>query len=795
MRPTWRTSLGAATVAVLAATAAVPTSAFGQGADPSPRPIVGSRGSVPASGSSATVTLVTGDKVLVTGAGSSAPSVMVLPRADGSVPVTETRRVGTDVYVYPADAAAALADGVVDEELFNVTALVAMGYDDASTTTLPVIAGWTASALKARSAPATPKGATRGKELRSIGAVALRADKAKAADFWVDATSTTTAAGKAIEKLWLDRKVQASLDRSTAQVGAPAAWATGLTGTGTKVAVLDTGADGDHPDLAGRIVASQDFTGSPGGALSDLNGHGTHTASTVGGSGAASDGAKRGVAPGTDLLIGKVLGDQGGGYDSGIIAGMEWAVAQGADVVSMSLGSTAAPGDCTDPLAAAAQQLATTSPSLFVIAAGNTGPANNTVSSPGCAPAALTVGAVDRDDATAVFSSRGPAAITHSLKPEIAAPGVGISAARAGGRGADAYRSMSGTSMATPHVAGAAAIVKQAHPGWSGAQLKAALVSSATPSVPGDVRATGAGRLEVMGAAGQKVTSAVVQGGTFDWPHTAAQVTTVDIPYTNHSDAPVTLQLSVAGVTGDDGSTVASAPAVLGARSVTVPAGATATVPLRIDPTAKLAAAQYGDVTGRVLATGGASVSTPFSVYVAPPTVNLTVRMTDRLGQPASGLSSVDVVNIDSIKGVRDYNDGRSEMTFRVRPGTYFLTGYVATPDAPPAAPVVDSLAYFARPEVKVTGDMTVDLDARASHRISVKTDRPSRAKASVLSFSRTWDDQWIHSGAVNGGSLTNDVYADIQGAAKEGTWEFGSWFRRYAPAVESMTVAGGPVL
>ena len=188
----------------------------------------------------------------------------------------------------------------------------------------------------------------------------------------------------------------------------------------------------------------------------------------------------------------------------------------------------------------------------------------------------------------------------------------------------------------------------------------------------------------------------------------------------------MTLQLSVAAVTGDDGSAVGSAPAVLGARSVTVPAGATVTVPLRIDPTAKLAAAQYGDVTGRVVATGGASVSTPFSLYVAPPTVDLTIRMKDRLGQP----------------GIRRLERGRpqhrlrpgatglerrqvTEQIFKVRPGTYFLSGFVTTPDAPPAAPVLDSMTYLARPELKVTGDMTVDLDATKAH-LRERQDRPA---------------------------------------------------------------------
>ena len=796
MRPIWRHTLGVATVAIVAATAAAPTSAFGQDSGAAPRPIVGSSAAQAANGAPKTVTLITGDKVHVTGAGTSSPVVTVLPREDGSVPSVETRRVGKDVYVYPVDAVDALSSGKVDEELFNVTALVAMGYDDASTDTVPVIARYTTDLSRARSAPVTPKSAAKGQTLLSIDGIALKADKAKAADFFADATDPSTAAGAKIEKIWLDGKAYATLDQSTKQVNADRAWAEGLKGGGTTVAVLDTGADGEHPDLQGRIVASKDFTGSTGGALSDVHGHGTHTASTVGGSGAASDGAKKGVAPETQLLIGKVLGDNGGGSDSMIIGGMEWAVAQGADVVSMSLGSNGAPAACNDPMSSAAQELATTSSSLFVIAAGNKGSANNTVSAPGCAPAVLTVGAVDREDVPAWFSSRGPTAVDHNLKPEISAPGVGISAARSGGRGDNAYAAMSGTSMATPHVAGAAAIVKEAHPTWTGQQLKAALVSSAKSDVPGDVRAQGAGRLDVLAAVKAPVTTMPVQGGTYAWPHTSAQVTTIDLPYTNVTTQPVTLQLSVAGVTGDDGSAVKSAPAVLGASSVTIPAGATVTVPLKVNPTAKLDAAQYGDVTGRIIATGDANVSTPFSLYVTPETVQLTVRVKDRLGNPANVGSSIDVVNIDSFKGQRAFNNGAAEQTFQVRPGTYFLSSFVRTPDPTYLTPgTVGSIAYFGRPEITITGNTTVDFDATKAHLLSVKTDRPSEAKATVLSFSRTWDDTWIHAGSLSAGLTSTAVYADVQGSAREGTWEFGDWSRRYAPAVESMSVAGGPVL
>lgn len=393
-------------------------------------------------------------------------------------------------------------------------------------------------------------------------------------------------------------------------MGATAAWAAGYDGKGTKVAVLDTGTDLGHPDLKGRVAASKNFTDSDTDA--DRQGHGTHTISTVGGSGAESGGAKKGVAPGTELLSGKVLGDQGYGLDSWIIAGMEWAVESKADVVSMSLGDPSQTA-CDDPMSAAAERLAQSSGTLFVIAAGNSGPGNNTVSAPGCAPSVLTVGAVDRDDTTPSFSSRGPAGLRHTLKPEIAAPGVGISAAAMGGRGVYAYQSMSGTSMATPHVAGAAAIVKQRHPDWTAQQVKAALVGSANSGVPGDVRQTGGGRLDVKAAVDTTVTGApAVQGGTYDWPQDRSDRTTVEIPYTNSGARPVTLNLAVEKVTGNDGSAVRSRIAGLDRRTVTVPAGATVKVPLALDPAARLERSQYGDVTGRVVATAdGVHVSTP----------------------------------------------------------------------------------------------------------------------------------------------------------------------------------------
>ncbi|MFG3282286.1 S8 family serine peptidase [Streptomyces sp. NPDC048111] len=796
MRPISRTALGMASAAALAVTAVAPSVAAPHHDDAAAakRPLVGSAAS--SAGKPATVTLVTGDRVVVSRDGSGTPTgVTALPRDDGSVPLVQTRRSGDELYVYPDGAAHALAAGRVDEELFNVSGLIRQGYDDAHSRTIPLIAVYDGPA--ARSAAALPRGAKAGVRLPSVNGTALTVDKAKAAQAWDDiADSRTRSATSGVKKLWLDRKVSASLDRSARQIRADLAWAAGYDGKGTKVAVLDTGVDAEHPDLKGRIAAAKNFTDSPD--TEDRQGHGTHTTSTVGGSGAASDGRKKGIAPGTDLLVGKVLNDSGSGDSSWIIAGMQWAVDNKADVVSMSLGSPE-PTDCTDPMSTAAQELATRAPhTLFVVAAGNAGPSLNTVSSPGCAPGVLTVGAVDRDDTTASFSSRGPAPFTHTLKPEITAPGVGISAANAGGRGVYAYQTMSGTSMATPHVAGAAAIVKQRHPDWTAQQIKAALVSSAHSGVPGDVRETGGGRLDVKAAIDETVLGApAVQAGTFDWPQDKSDRTTVDVPYTNVSDHPVTLALAVAGVTGNDGSAVNSAVARLSSRSVTVPAGATVKVPLGIDPTARLKAAQYGDVTGRVLATAnGVRVSTPFSLYVEPETVTLRVKLVDRQGGPAAGASSLDVIGTDTATGERRFNEGAADQVYRLRPGAYFVSSFVTSGDpADATGATIGSVSYLARPQLDLRKDTTLVLDARTAHRLTVRTDRPSEVRTTTLDFARSWGGQWLHSGSLSGSRLIKDYFADVQGDARTGDFEFGSYWRAYAPQFEQFGAVGGPAL
>ena len=221
---------------------------------------------------------------------------------------------------------------------------------------------------------------------------------------------------------------------------------------------------------------------------------------------------------------------------------MEWAVAQGADVVSMSLGGEAA-GDGTDPLSRAIDDLSASSKTLFVVAAGNNGGNGpDTITAPGAADAALTVGAVDSSDTLAYFSSRGPRLGDHALKPDVVAPGVSITAARAAGTSLgnpvdEWYTDLDGTSMATPHVAGLAAILKQEHPSWDGELLKDAVADSTVPVAGATAFEAGSGRVDAaLAIADTIVTDPSLQLGFYPYPQSALVPTRTPLTYTNVGD-------------------------------------------------------------------------------------------------------------------------------------------------------------------------------------------------------------------------------------------------------------------
>jgi subtilisin family serine protease len=242
-----------------------------------------------------------------------------------------------------------------------------------------------------------------------------------------------------------------------------------LTGSEIKVAVLDTGMDLLHPDFAGRSIVSQSFV--PGESVQDSNSHGTHCIGTACGF-KDLNGRRYGIAHKSTIYVGKVLSNAGSGNTGWILAGMEWAIANGCQVISMSLGNTTpTPSIAYEKVGLRALQ----NRCLIVAAAGNNGASGGTVGQPANSPSIMAVGALDNCLAVANFSAK--AGISPGAKVDIAAPGVGIySSVPMPQR----YAAYNGTSMATPHVAGIAALYAEST-GKRGSQLWQLLTSYAKP--------------------------------------------------------------------------------------------------------------------------------------------------------------------------------------------------------------------------------------------------------------------------------------------------------------------------
>ncbi|MFE6961634.1 S8 family serine peptidase [Streptomyces sp. NPDC057696] len=685
-----------------------------------------------------TVTLITGDKVTVAPGAKGAPAALSVQRRAGATGSVRTITDETGTYVYPDDAEAYTAEGLLDKRLFNVTALLAQGYDDEHAAALPLII--TRDADASRAAHTDLPGIAVRRQLASVRAEAVSADRAKAAGFWraLVAASRDTAGRKtggapslpgAIHKIWLDGKVKAALADSTAQIGAPQVWGEGTIGTGVKVAVLDTGVDAEHPDLDQRIVSSRSFV--PGEDVTDRRGHGTHVASIIAGTGAASQGKEKGVAPGADLAIGKVLSDSGTGTESGIIAGMEWAArTEHAKVISMSLGNSSSHTQ-SDPMSMSVNALSKETGALFVIAAGNSGPGPYTVNSPGTAASALTVGAVDVADQIAGFSSSGPREGDDGLKPDVTAPGVNVLAARSqylSGEGF--YTSKSGTSMATPHVAGAAALLAEKHPDWTGQQLKDALMSSSKVTAGISAYRGGSGRADVFAAFDAQITaSGSVDTGLIKWSPDPQPVER-HITYTNSGSSPVTLQLTLER--GDSPSTLFA----LGADQVTVPAHDSASVSLVVDPRGVAVGAHSGQVVARDSA-GEMAAHTVLSATTEPERHDLTLHAKDREGRP--------MVGTVTLKAAKDpnfqfYKVPETGLTLHLPRDTYSVMMFKDVRGA--HGPHSTGLALLGDPEVELTKDTTLALDASQARQTRALTPSPSMPTNTRVEYWRSFTSE-----------------------------------------------------
>ncbi|HEX9030542.1 MAG TPA: S8 family serine peptidase [Streptosporangiaceae bacterium] len=764
-------------------------------------------------GHSWTVTLLTGDVVRVRTVRGRPPVVTVTPGPHrGRVFFSKFVTTRGDIEVFPLDVAP-LIGRVLDPELFNVTTLIRNGDDDAHRSFLPLI-------IQGRpiGSAALPGLVARGPVLSSIGAAATaepRRSAVRVGGALAAMASAVTRARQAsplatggIRYVWLDQTVRvddampvraflradelarqgAVLDPNLVQIGAPFAWRHGDTGAGIKVAVLDTGVDAAIPDLRGQIVAERNFTSSHPRVVTDVYGHGTFVASLIAGTGRAAGGERRGVAFGSRLVIGKVIGNQGYGLESWAIAGMQWAAAR-ARVVNMSF--SVGPFNGRGPLAQAVNHLTATRRVLFVAAAGNAGPSDETVGSPAAASAALAVGAVDGRDRLAAFSSRGPRPGDYAIKPEITAPGVNIIGARVPGTSLglpiDArYTVDSGTSYSAPEVAGAAAILAAMHPGWSPARIKADLVSTAHPATGGDYYALGGGRLDIAAAvAGQVVSArAIADAGeasisgkavrtSLTWASTASRATTITLTatLTDHFGHPV--PASAFGLTTGQ---------------LQVPAHGTASADLIIRP--RLLARHPGLFEGEIVARyAKATIRTPISFFLKPPTHTLIVKATPLPGaspQDTGAFAIVADLNEPDIEftGVNAYPCcGVKDYPLHVPAGHYFIMGTITAGSG--GSPVPQQTAVVGFPEVNVNHDTTVILNGAKAAPVT----------ATVPGHPTIIDDAGIHierafAGLVDGMDVfwygtpttTSPLFVKLDGSAHIGSFRAYSWFRLSNP-------------
>ena len=360
-----------------------------------------------------------------------------------------------------------------------------------------------------------------------------------------------------VKKVHADRELRLYRDRSIPLIQADKTWAlkdnngTALSGKGIRVGVLDSGIDYTHPDLGGcfgegcKVAGGYDFYNNDADPI-DTDGHGTHVAGII-----AGNGAVKGVAPEATLYAYQVCN-----YycpTSGVIQALERAAdpdqnpltADALDVVNLSLGG---PGNSNDVLTIAANN-ASKAGIVVVVAAGNDGEAYNALGTPGNAEQAITVAASDFNDKISGFSSRGPSDSDLVLKPDLAAPGDGITSTMPGNQ----QQQLSGTSMAAPHVAGAAALLKQQNNSRTPGEIKSLLVNS-SKKLNEPLSATGSGRLDVFAAAQNQLTfsPSSLSFGKYE-PELTVWTAKKKLKLHNHNQQNTTLTLSVpdvpAGVT------------------------------------------------------------------------------------------------------------------------------------------------------------------------------------------------------------------------------------------------------
>lgn len=480
-----------------------------------------------------------------------------------------------------------------------------------------------------------------------------------------------------------DLPVHAMLTDAIPQIGADQIWprfdsnGDSVTGKGIVAAVIDTGVYYNHPDLGGgfgpsyKVIGGYDFYNDDSDPNDD-NGHGTHVAGII-----AANGGIKGVAPDAKILAYKVLGPDGFGSMGAVISAIDRAIdpnndgdtSDHADIISMSLGG---PGEIGDPITLAVAR-AVAEEVVVVVAAGNDGPTFGTVASPGIAPEAITVGAIDDSSILAAFSSRGTSPELN-IKPELSAPGVGIvSTVPTEGcmmSSPTGYLPASGTSMATPFVSGAAALLLQLHPDWTPQMVKSALITGAKRMNDSIWRA-GAGALWLPDSADSYLL--------FDDPlisYGMAGDDSVSLFVVNDATSSATLSFAASDyyVLSADGATLSTVwvnKSSVAPSSVSIPAYGTESVTMYVSSASSTSPEGYYE--GRITVThGSVQVSVPFG-YAILSRVNIHVMNTagQEIYDPYGGVWIYDVPNATLAIGRRGDIEPSPPASFLVPSGDY----------------------------------------------------------------------------------------------------------------------------
>ncbi len=304
-----------------------------------------------------------------------------------------------------------------------------------------------------------------------------------------------------VESINPNRKIKIFLEDSIPLINADDIWqlhdkeGRNLKGDGINIAIVDTGVDYNHPVIKDNYVDGYDFINNDNDPMDD-NGHGTLCA-----------GIAVGVAPNANLYSFKILDEKGEGNEDGLYAVIDYVLDPNndgdysdriIDILSMSFGDPSTNENYTpDDAICKLIDFATDNGLIIVIAAGNSGPENKTINWPGIARKSICVGASDNNNYVASFSSRGPVEWNENImmKPDVVAPGVEIKSTYING----GYATKSGTSMATPHVAGSVALILQGHPDWTPEMIKNALKENAV-DLGYSSNIQGSGRIDVLAA-------------------------------------------------------------------------------------------------------------------------------------------------------------------------------------------------------------------------------------------------------------------------------------------------------